>query len=1386
MVDGSMTASVSVLALFAILTLAIFLALLNFFYWRAERTDPSTLWLAGWLVACALFAVCRLLQYAALSDRVYTLLPRLLLSVGYSLAWLGYEFGNTFANYRPPRAERALVIALTALPILLLWTGGLVLTDQIVMRSTLFGGAFHGALNGPLYLPASFVILALGLIPPIRLLRTREHQRENRLLALGFLFVILFSLNDFIATSLNIVWLRLSDFSYLPVAFFFSFIQTRRFGLLVNNLSGLVSERSAALLQANAELQAEIVKRREAESALSQTMRRLMVLLDNLQTGILFEDESRNIALANQTLCELFHSPRSPAELTGLASEVFAQATKQLMADPQAFSQRIQAVIEGQQMVSAEELHLADGRTFERDYIPISVENNLIGHLWQYRDISGRKKAEEAVKESEEQYRSLLEHSLYGVVVHIQGKVVFVNPTAVKLIGAHNSQELLGKPILDFVHPDSRAAVVQRLKEMGAGNEVPALEERFVCLDGKVIDVEVIAYPFPYQRQSAVQVVFRDITDRKRAEAVIRRQADEMKALYETTHDLVMERSLSDLLHTVVKRAVGLLNATSGGLYLCDPSQRQVRCEVSYNTPQDYRGVVLKYGEGAAGLVAETGQPLIIPDYRVWAGRAAVYEGENTFVSMVSVPMVWQNQVLGVLHVIDYSKPQAYHEEDLLLLTQFADQAAIAVGNARLFEFEEQRRREAAAIAEIDRDISASLQVNVVLEKIASHAKELLRAETSAVYLADAERPGLWAIAAQGPDADEIKQDPVMIGKGILGNIAARKVGEIVNDAARDERSINIKGTAVIPFDNLVSVPILRKGELIGLIAAWRTGQTQGFTPTELDFLKSLAGQAAIAIVNANLFEAEQKRRKEAETLRSAAQKITSTLDQNQVIQLILEQLANVLPFESASVQLLREGYLEVVGGQGWSDPAGVLGMRFPIPGDNPNSAVVLERRPLILHSAPQAYPSFNRPPHTSIQSWLGVPLIVRDRVIGMVAVDHSQPGFFRDTDVQMVTALAGQAALAIDNARLFKDTQQRLVELEILQTMASALRIAQTVDEVFPIILDQLIHLLDFGSALVDLIDPLSGEIVSVLAEGAWAPMTGKRTPIDKGGSGRVIAAGQPYVTHDLMADGFVAWPNLIGGLNSAACVPIVANQQSIGTLWVGRQSQSHITHEEVNLLIALGEMVGNTLQRMRLHEQTVRQTEEITLAYDLTLEGWAKALELRDKETEGHSRRVTDLTLQLARQFGFDETELVHIRRGVLLHDIGKMGISDQILKKPSALSDEEWIEMHKHPQYAYDLIYPITYLRPALDIPYCHHEKWDGSGYPRGLRGEQIPLAARIFALVDVFDALSNDRLYRSAWPREQALAYLVEQSGKHFDPRVVQAALEILADTPESAH
>jgi PAS domain S-box-containing protein/putative nucleotidyltransferase with HDIG domain len=240
---------------------------------------------------------------------------------------------------------------------------------------------------------------------------------------------------------------------------------------------------------------------------------------------------------------------------------------------------------------------------------------------------------------------------------------------------------------------------------------------------------------------------------------------------------------------------------------------------------------------------------------------------------------------------------------------------------------------------------------------------------------------------------------------------------------------------------------------------------------------------------------------------------------------------------------------------------------------------------------------------------------------------------------------------------------------------------------------------------------------------------------------------------------------------------VPLIVKGQVRGVLEIFHRSEIEPDSEWFDFLHSLAGQAAIAIDNAKLLEDLQHSNLELVLAYDATIEGWSHALDLRDKETEGHSKRVTEITVKLARSLGFSESELAQVRWGALLHDIGKMGVPDDILLKPATLIEEEWIAMKKHPTFAYEMLFPIRHLRQALDIPYCHHEKWDGSGYPRGLKGEQIPLTARIFAVVDVWDALMSDRPYRAAWPREKVRELIHASSGTHFDPLVVDAFLHM---------
>ena len=240
---------------------------------------------------------------------------------------------------------------------------------------------------------------------------------------------------------------------------------------------------------------------------------------------------------------------------------------------------------------------------------------------------------------------------------------------------------------------------------------------------------------------------------------------------------------------------------------------------------------------------------------------------------------------------------------------------------------------------------------------------------------------------------------------------------------------------------------------------------------------------------------------------------------------------------------------------------------------------------------------------------------------------------------------------------------------------------------------------------------------------------------------------------------------------------VPLISKGQIMGVLEIFQRTQLEPDKEWLDFLDTLAGQAAIAIDSVMQFNNVQRSNNELAQAYDETIEGWSHALDLRDKETEGHSQRVSDMTLVIAQAFDIRAADLMQVRWGALLHDIGKMGVPDGILLKSGPLTDEEWVQMKKYPTFAYEMLSAIHYLKAALDIPYCHHEKWDGTGYPRGLKGEQIPLAARIFAVVDVYDALKSDRPYRPAWPEEKVLDHIRSLAGTHFDPQVVKICLEL---------
>jgi len=415
-------------------------------------------------------------------------------------------------------------------------------------------------------------------------------------------------------------------------------------------------------------------------------------------------------------------------------------------------------------------------------------------------------------------------------------------------------------------------------------------------------------------------------------------------------------------------------------------------------------------------------------------------------------------------------------------------------------------------------------------------------------------------------------------------------------------------------------------------------------------------------------------------------------------------------------------------------------------------------------------------------------PLISQQEITGALLI--ARQARFEENEIRLLSAIADIAANAIQRTTLHEKTVRYAHQMETVSKVGGVLAMTLDQEEIFKHLVDQLMQLLpDISTIFISLFDEQKKRFNCIYASVDNEVLNAKElppAPLEPPGVGtqsEVVHTHKPLIINNLRArlaqvKMLVQVGNEGPSTQSGLYAPMLARDRVIGVIQVQSYTVNRFSIEDAEALCLIANTAAVAIENSRLLADLRQSNLDLVQAYDSTLKGWSRALDLKDKETEGHTERVADLSVKLARVLDINGDELDNIRRGALLHDIGKMGIPDNILLKPGPLDENEWEIMRRHPGYAYELIHPIAHLNKVLDIPYCHHEKWDGTGYPRGLKNDQIPLSARIFAVIDVWDALRSDRPYRPAKSKEEALEYITSQSGKHFDPAVVTAFIHLL--------
>ncbi len=1072
-----------------------------------------------------------------------------------------------------------------------------------------------------------------------------------------------------------------------------------------------------------------------------------------------------------------------------------------------------------------------------------------------------RKRAKAALRESETRYRLLIDSSPTAIALHQNGRIVFVNDAATRLMRARHADDLIGKPIMELVHPDYRPIVAKRVHEAEAENRPGAvLEEKFLRLDGTVVDVEVSSAALLYKGAPAVQVIVHDITERKRSEKI-------QQSLYEIARAGMLTQSLDELyakIHAVLQE---LLPTQYFYIAIYDQGNNLVSFPY-FQDPFDFAPPPSAPGRGLTEYVLRTREPVLatreIADQLIQKGEIELIGADS--IEWLGVPLITQDQAIGVMVTQTYDESVHFSQQDVEIMKYVSTQVASAIERKRS---EDALRRSEAftrSIVENEPECVKILGPGGVLQYMNPAGLAIIECEDLELVKGQS----VYSIVV--PEHRQAFQD-------LTEHVLNGETGSLQFEV------IGLRGTR--RWLDTHAVPLFnQQGQVDSLL-----GITRDITD-----------------------------RKQAEALQDAVYRITQAAQMTDSITDLFPQIhqiiSSVMPAENFFITLYDESR-NVLEFPYFKD---VLDEPF-LPNIEPGmglTAYVLRTRRSLLCTQ-EVHDELERQGAVKLlgvpsKIWLGVPLLVEGRAIGVMVVQHyTDPDAYGEREQYMLEFVSSQIAttirrkqaeqalresesryrslvtgtldgvyrsthdgrfievnpamvhmfgyesreelLGVDIKRdlyfapeeresLFLDTGQEKVDIfrmrrkdgseiwvedhghyvhdpagnviyheGILRDVTERIRAEREIGRLLIESQQRLRHVealrsidLAIGSSMdlrttlnillsyvksllaVDAVDILlfnrntqafefaAGNgfhsRVSDTAFQAMGRSFASRAALER----RIIQFHNPVEVHanrDLSAlwkaEGFITYTG----------APLIAKGDFKGVLEIHHRSMFHADPQWTDLVQNFSTQAAIAIENAQLFNDLQNTNFELSLAYDATIEGWSRAMELRGNEPAGHYQRVTELTLLLARAMGIRDADLVHVRRGALLHDIGKMAIPDSILRKTEPLTQEDWEIVRQHPKHARELLEPISYLRAAIDIPIYHHEKWDGTGYPYGLKGEEIPLSARVFAVADVYDTSMSDVFHRKGISREKVIEHIKEESGSHFDPAVVGTFLQLLA-------
>ncbi|MBL0347356.1 GAF domain-containing protein [Candidatus Villigracilis affinis] len=883
--------------------------------------------------------------------------------------------------------------------------------------------------------------------------------------------------------------------------------------------------------------------------------------------------------------------------------------------------------------------------------------------------------------------------------------------------------------------------------------------------------------------------------------AETRQRLVELELLYESglvLNQLLNPRELGAKIVELLEQKLGwhhitvrLVHPQDGSLELLAFNQPGLKDEAEqHEVAERFQTLISRVGQGVSGWAVEHKQVVRSNDLPHDPRYIDTYPGLQ---SGLYVPMKLGDRIIGVIS-IESEQPNAFSEADERLAATLANQAASAIENARLFDAERNQHQMSDALRDALKagaSMSTSLDFETILDRLLETIKRIVPFEGGTIMVIQPEQRKISIAKMHGYKVlnkemiEKISSFSFEISSAEnLRWLIENKQPMFISDVRQYPGWVRIPESEFIR--SWLGAPIIVNNEVIALFSL-DSIEPNFFTKEHAELLQAFTGQASLALQNARLFNETAQRAREFASLYETSSTLSIENELEVLLQNIVEKAKEMLKSNSSGIYLYHpeneELELSVITATYTS-----TGVRLHL-GEGVAGWVAKNHQPLRIDDYSKWENRSKKYESVPIRAVLEVPMLYGGELIGVLTADEigDSERKFTEADEHLLSLFASQAAGAIHSARLREQTSRRVDQLQALHAIDRAISSSFDLRLILNTVISQTITQLNVDAADILLFNPYLQTLEYVSGQGfRTRSIEQSRLRLGEGHAGRVaLERTVVHIPNLFEAEAGFARAALLSSESFLEYygVPLIAKGEVKGVLEVFHRTPLHASPDWLGFLETLAGQAAITIDQTQLFDDLQRANLELIIAYDTTIEGWSHAMDLRDEETEGHTRRVTEMTLALAKKMGINDDQMLHIRRGALLHDIGKMGIPDRILLKEEKLTEAEWKIMRQHPNYAHDMLQPIKYLRKSLDIPYCHHEKWDGTGYPRGLKGEQIPLVARIFAIIDVWDAVTIDRPYRKAWTKQKALKYIREQSGKHFDPVIVAAFLEIF-DKKES--